>query len=54
MSLLIDCFPKNERHRFEAAYVGWLDQWEAEEETGQVDDRKGGLATFRPQLEQLQ
>ena len=54
MSLLVDCLAKNESANMQAAYVGRLDQSEAEEEAGRSDDRKGGLTMFRPQLEQLQ
>ena len=36
MSLLVDCLAKNESADLQAAYVGRLDQSEAEEETGQV------------------
>ena len=36
MSLLVDCLAKNEGEGLQAAYVGRLDQSEAEEETGPV------------------
>ena len=52
-SLLFGCLTKNDGGDLKAACVGWLDQSEAKNEAARSDDQKGGLATFRPQLEQL-